>query len=133
MNILRTLSFVIIIGVLFSCGNNSYKEENVNSNITQDNSIKNEKADVNNPKIAANFKKVSLKIDGMTCEIGCARTIQSKLSKAKGVKLAEVSFEKKTGIVEFDSSQISEKQIVDIVEGIAGGDLYEVKKVLKSE
>ena len=67
-----------------------------------------------------NLKKIALNIEGMTCEIGCARTIQSKLSKTEGIKLAEVNFEKKNGIVEYDANKISEKQIIAVVEQIAG-------------
>ena len=82
---------------------------------------------------AANFKKVALNIEGMTCEIGCARTIQSKLSKTEGVKLAKVNFDKKNGVVEYDANTITEKQIVSIVEKIAGGDLYKVTEISAEE
>lgn len=133
MNILKTLSFVTLIGVLFSCGNNSDKDDNNKVNISQGTSVKNDKLDGNNQKIVENYAKVSLKIDGMTCEIGCARTIQSKLSKTNGVKLAKVNFESKTGVVEYDTNKLSENQIVEIVEQIAGGDLYKVKQVEKAE
>lgn len=78
----------------------------------------------------ADLRKVSLNIVGMTCEIGCARTIQSKLSKIEGVKYSEVNFADKNGIVEYDSSLISEKQIVEVVEKIAGGDLYKVTETV---
>jgi len=81
----------------------------------------------------ANLKKVALNIEGMTCEIGCARTIQSKLSKTEGVKFAEVNFEKKKGVVEFDANKISEKQIIEVVEQIAGGDLYKVADIKTTE
>ncbi len=81
----------------------------------------------------ADLKKVALNIEGMTCEIGCARTIQSKLSKTEGVKFAEVNFENKNGVVEFDANKISESQIVKVVEQIAGGDLYKVSEIIKSE
>ncbi len=81
----------------------------------------------------ADLKKVALDIEGMTCEIGCARTIQSKLSKTEGVKFAEVNFEKKKGVVEFDANKISEKQIVAVVEQIAGGDLYKVADIKTTE
>ncbi|MDY7394925.1 heavy-metal-associated domain-containing protein [Aureibaculum sp. 2210JD6-5] len=126
MKILKAVIFLISIGVLFSCDKNSKTDGAKNADIIQ-------KSDSDSEKIVANFEKVSLKIDGMTCEIGCARTIQSKLSKANGVKFAEVNFEDKTGIVEFDSNKISENQIVKIVEEIAGGDLYKVEGVKKSE
>ena len=81
----------------------------------------------------ANIKKASLNIEGMTCEIGCARTIQSKLSKTDGIKSAKVDFDKKTGVVEYDANKISEKQIVAAVEKIAGGDLYKVTDIKTTE
>lgn len=79
------------------------------------------------------LKKVALNIEGMTCEIGCARTIQSKLSKIEGIKFAEVNFEKKKGIVEYDANKVSEKEIVAVVEKIAGGDLYKVSDIKTTE
>ncbi len=81
----------------------------------------------------ADLKKVALNIEGMTCEIGCARTIQSKLSKTEGIKFAEVNFEKKKGVVEYDANKISEKQIIAVVEKIAGGDLYKVADIKTTE
>jgi Cu+-exporting ATPase len=81
----------------------------------------------------ADLKKVALNIEGMTCEIGCARTIQSKLSKTEGIKFAEVNFEKKNGIVEYDANKVSEKEIIAVVEKIAGGDLYKVSDIKATE
>ena len=81
----------------------------------------------------ADLKKLALNIEGMTCEISCARTIQSKLSKTEGVKFAKVNFEKKNGIVEYDANKISEKQIIAVVEQIAGGDLYKVADIKTTE
>ncbi len=80
-----------------------------------------------------NLQKISLEIEGMTCEIGCARTIQSKLSKKKGVKSVKVSFEDKKGIVSFDGSKITKSQIIEVVNEIAGGDVYKVVKTTKIE
>ncbi|WP_117879727.1 heavy-metal-associated domain-containing protein [Aureibaculum luteum] len=126
MKILKPVVLLIIVCVFVSCGNES-KTNSRNNDVLSHNS------DGNNENIAANLEKISLEIDGMTCEIGCARTIQSKLSKTKGVKMAEVDFENKTGVVEFDSNRITEDEIVDIVEQIAGGDLYKVNEVKKAE
>lgn len=81
----------------------------------------------------ANLKKIALNIEGMTCEIGCARTIQSKLSKTQGVKFAKVNFDEKKGIVEYDANKISEKQIKAVVEDIAGGDVYKVADIKPTE
>ena len=47
---------------------------------------------------------VSLAISGMTCEIGCAKTIQSKLTKKEGVLAAKVVFSDSIATVEFDAN-----------------------------
>ena len=41
--------------------------------------------------MAEDLHQVKVAIKGMTCEIGCARLIQSKLYKADGVSFAKVS------------------------------------------
>lgn len=76
-----------------------------------------------------NVEKVSVEIAGMTCEMGCAKLIESKLAKKQGVKNAEVSFKDSTGIILFDKNTISQKEIVSTIEKIADGELYKVKKV----
>lgn len=75
------------------------------------------------PKI----EKVALNISGMTCEIGCAKLIQSKLSKKAGIVAAKVIFKDSLGLIEFDANTISSKEITTFINGIAGGDLYTVK------
>lgn len=69
-------------------------------------------------------ESVSLAISGMTCEIGCAKTIQSKLSKKEGVTDAIVVFSDSTATVSFDSSKTSTTDISSFISGIAGGDAY---------
>lgn len=106
--------------------------------LTACNETNNVKADKDKDKVlaqgvATDMKKVSLDIEGMTCEIGCARTIQSKLSKAEGVKLAEVNFSEKRGLVEYDANIITEKEIIATVEMIADGDLYKVTGTSEKE
>jgi len=76
-----------------------------------------------------NPQKLAFNISGMTCEIGCARTIQSKLSKKNGVTSAKVIFKDSIGMVEFDANTISKEDITSFVNGIAGGDLYKVNNV----
>jgi copper chaperone CopZ len=78
--------------------------------------------------IAANTQKVSLHISGMTCEIGCAKTIQSKLSKKEGVAAAKVVFKDSLATVEYDANKISKAELIDFVDGIAGGDLYKASE-----
>ena len=73
------------------------------------------------------MQKVAINISGMTCEIGCAKTIQSKLSKKAGITSAKVIFKDSLGLVEYDANTISAKDINSFINGIAGGDLYTVK------
>lgn len=83
--------------------------------------------------VAQDLKQVKVAIKGMTCEIGCARLIQSKLYKADGVTYAKISFEDSSGIVKFDQNRINEEGIKQIIEKTAGGDIYSVAAVHELE
>ena len=89
-----------------------------------------EKSEIKIEKIAANYKSIEVDIEGMTCEIGCARTIQSKLSKVKGITYSKVDFESKKGTFTFDTNKISQEDITKKINGIAGGDLYSATKTI---
>ena len=75
---------------------------------------------------------LTLAISGMTCEIGCAKTIQSKLSKKEGVLNAKVIFTDSIANIEFDANTTSEKDLIAYVNGIAGGDLYKASESTSS-
>ena len=113
---------LLIVLVFTSC-----KDKVENESLNDNNSVESEKL------AEVDVRKIALNIEGMTCEIGCARTIQSKLSKTEGVKFAEINFEKKNGIVEYDANKLSEKEIVSVVEKIAGGDLYTVSNLERAK
>jgi len=81
----------------------------------------------------ADFKTVAIEIEGMTCQIGCAKTIESKLSKTKGIKSATVTFEKKSGEFTYDANQISKEQIAEKISAIAGGKTYSTKGISSIE
>ncbi|WP_299672159.1 heavy metal-associated domain-containing protein [uncultured Polaribacter sp.] len=74
---------------------------------------------------------ISLAISGMTCEIGCAKTIQSKLSKKEGVLDAKVIFNDSIANISFDAYTTSKKDLIAFVDGIAGGDLYKASATKK--
>lgn len=80
----------------------------------------------NEKELAVNVKKIEMNIEGMTCEIGCAKTIESKLSKTEGINIVSISFDDKNGIIEYDANKTDRDKIVAVVEEIAGGDLYKV-------
>lgn len=84
--------------------------------------------EVKKQNLAVKKQNVSLAISGMTCEIGCAKTIQSKLSKKEGVLQAKVIFTDSIANIEFDANATSKKDLIDFVGGIAGGDLYKASE-----
>ncbi len=69
-------------------------------------------------------EQTSFKISGMTCEIGCAKTIATKLSKEKGVLKADVVFKDSLATVEYDANVTSKDKIMSFVNGLAGGKMY---------
>lgn len=105
-------SIVVACFILTSC--NSEKKQNVKSEV-----------------LATNKQSVSLAISGMTCEIGCAKIIQSKLSKKEGVLEAKVVFTDSIANIEFDANKVSKKDLIAFVDGIAGGDLYSASETSK--
>ncbi|MCI2229303.1 cation transporter [Polaribacter sp. MSW13] len=89
------------------------------------------KKEVKKESLAVNKQNVSLAISGMTCEIGCAKTIQSKLSKKEGVLGAKVIFTDSIANIEFDANTTSKEDLIAFVNGIAGGDLYTASETSK--
>ena len=73
------------------------------------------------------YAKAEFTIDGMTCEIGCARTIQKKLTKMEGVKSATVDFDRKLAMVEYDQAKVTPKTLEETVTKV--GDIYKVKDI----
>ena len=72
------------------------------------------------------LKHLQVKITGMTCEIGCAKTIESKISKMEGVTFSKVNFAKSIGQFSFDPKITSSEKIIEKINGIGGGNLYKV-------
>ncbi|MDF1673384.1 MAG: heavy metal-associated domain-containing protein [Vicingaceae bacterium] len=66
-------------------------------------------------------------IDGMVCAMGCAKTIQDELSSTNGVASCDVNYEEKTAHIEFDESQLTELEIIALIESLADGK-YKVSK-----
>jgi periplasmic mercuric ion binding protein len=92
----------------------------------------NETADVKEKKeivAAVKPETVSFKIDGMTCAMGCAKTIEEKLADMEGVQNAKVDFETKTATVNFDLDKLKSEDLVKAAESCADGKTYKVSKV----
>ena len=107
MQLIKFLFVVILFTNLTSCKTEVKKEVDVAQKT---------------PKI----EHLEITIEGMTCEIGCAKLIESKVHKLKGVTFSKVSFEEKTGRFSYDSNKISKEEIAKNINGIAGGELYKV-------
>jgi len=73
----------------------------------------------------ATYAKVEFGIDGMTCAMGCAKTIEKKMAKMDGVKSAKVDFDKRLAMVEYDEAKVTPKSLEEAVAKV--GDVYKVK------
>lgn len=71
----------------------------------------------------------SFKIDGMVCEIGCAKTIEEKLVKLEGIQEVKVNFETKQATVNFDLDKLTSTDIVKAVETTGDGKTYKVSEI----
>ncbi len=117
MKILKAISALFLIGVLsLSCKNESGNKIDESEQLNTENVIPED----------AKLETASLTIEGMTCEIGCAKAIESKLSSTTGVKEAKVDFEGKVAVVTFDSNQQDLTSLTTTIEAVAGGDSYKV-------
>ncbi len=72
----------------------------------------------------ATYAKAEFTIDGMTCQIGCAATIQKKISKMDGVKSATVNFDKKLAMVEYDEAKVNPELLTETVTDVS--EIYKV-------
>ncbi len=75
------------------------------------------------------YAKVEFGIDGMTCAMGCAKTIEKKMAKMEGVKTAKVDFDKRLAMVEYDEAKVSPESLESTVTKVA--DIYKVKDMKK--
>lgn len=79
---------------------------------------------------ADNLSEVSFSISGMTCKMGCAKTIEKNLSKMEGVQQASVDFETSFATVVYNSSILQTDDLVQTV--TETGDSYVVSKMALS-
>jgi len=78
---------------------------------------------------AANIQKASFTIEGMTCAIGCAKTIQEELNGLDGVEIAKVDFEKKSATISYDKSILTPEIITKVVQATGDGKTYKVSNM----
>jgi copper chaperone CopZ len=73
-----------------------------------------------------NVQTASFEIEGMTCAIGCAKTIEEELGALDGVQKATVDFDSKKATVVFDKTIQNQENLTKVVEATADGKTYKV-------
>lgn len=77
---------------------------------------------------AENVQTASFEIEGMTCAMGCAKTIEKELTNLDGVEKATVDFDKKTATVVFDKTIQNQENLTKVVQATGDGKTYTVSK-----
>ena len=80
----------------------------------------------------AKVETASFNIEGMTCAMGCAKTIENKLANLDGVQKASVDFDKKTATIQYDATIQTPEKLVETVEAVADGKTYKVSNLKSS-
>ncbi|WP_246288446.1 cation transporter [Winogradskyella costae] len=118
----KTISIVAIVALVFtSCKNETEPQ------------VKTVEVEVAKKDVAATldpnatYAKVEFGIDGMTCAMGCAKTIEKKMAKMEGVKSAKVDFDTRMAMVEYDEAKVTPKALQETVTKVA--DIYKVKNM----
>jgi Cu+-exporting ATPase len=124
METLKNICIALILAlVISSCKNEAQPE------------VKTVDVEVSKKDVAQNldpnatYAKVEFGIDGMTCAMGCAKTIEKKMAKMDGVKSAKVDFDKRLAMVEYDEAKVTPKSLEETVTKVA--DIYKVKDMKK--
>lgn len=118
----KILVCLFVASLLFSCKNNT-TPETITVDTTSETTNSKEK------EVALNTTKAEFTIEGMTCAVGCAATIQKNLNKMEGVANAKVDFEKKLAMVSYDEAKVDLKDLEKTV--LATADIYKVSDMKK--
>ena len=73
-----------------------------------------------------NVQTANFEIEGMTCAVGCAKTIEEELSGLEGVQKATVDFDSKKATVVFDKAIQNQDNLTKVVEATADWKTYKV-------
>ena len=130
MKLTNTLGCIALSALFFvSCKQNSNEQSaKENGNDT----LKKTEQTTASAQASGIKEKATFQIEGMTCAMGCAKTIEGKLAKLDGVSSAKVDFESKTATVEFDNGKQNPESIKETVEKIANG-AYKVENMTSNK
>ena len=108
-----TVPLVSILVLILNCKQN--KEAEIISVETANSQIHNETPQTE----GLNYVTATFTIKGMSCEMGCARAIENKLSKLDGMSKANVNFQDEMATVKFDANKINEALLVSTVTSVS--------------
>ena len=121
MNFPKSFLAIAVTSILFlNCKKNEAEQAKV---ATETASVTKEIVAAVKPETA------TFNIEGMTCAIGCAKTIQEELTSLDGVQKATVDFDKKTATVEFDATKLTAAKLLEAVETTGDGKTYKVSNM----
>nr|WP_309760538.1 heavy metal-associated domain-containing protein [Flavobacterium sp.] len=120
MNFKKSMLTVVLASVLFTgCKDKLNETDSKEITTTDIPQIKKKIA-------AANLQTARFSVEGMTCAVGCAKTIQEDLTQLEGVQKATVDFETKIATVTFDKTVQNPEKLTTVVEAAADGKTYKV-------
>jgi mercuric ion binding protein len=122
MNFIKSIAAITLACLLFvSCKKNTAETETVTTETVVP-KVKKEIA-------AENLQTASFSVEGMTCAIGCAKTIQEELTELDGVQTATVDFDKKLATVTFDKTAQTPETLTKVVQATGDGKTYKVSNM----
>tara|TARA_R110002012_G_scaffold312248_1_gene522598 strand:- start:171832 stop:172350 length:519 start_codon:yes stop_codon:yes gene_type:complete len=122
MKTLKKIMTLVILTLVFASCKNETTPEVVTVETTETVSTEVAVAELD-PN--AKYAKAEFTIEGMTCAMGCAKTIEKKMAKMDGVKSAKVDFDTRIAMVEYDEAKVNATSLEDVVK--KAGDVYSVK------
>ena len=67
-------------------------------------------------KMEANVETLQLTVEGMSCQEGCANSIDRMLKQQDGILKNKTTFDSSTSEIQYDKSKVSEKEIISLIE-----------------
>ena len=67
-------------------------------------------------KTQENTASLHLRVEGMSCQAGCANGIDSMLKQQGGIVKSKTTFDSSISDIVFDKAKISEEQIIRLIE-----------------
>ena len=122
MKVFKSAIVIVAIALSLAACKNNTKPEAKTVAVEISNKENTAKLDPN-----ATYAKVEFNIKGMTCAVGCAKTIEKKMAKLEGVKMAKVDFDKELAMVEFDEAKVTPQTLKEAVAKVS--DIYKVEEI----